>query len=413
MNIVLLSRYFPPEIGTAANLFYELAKELSASGNKVTVVTGFPWYNLEEIPSKYNGKIFMRENLEGVDVIRVSFPLFGPKVVKLALGHLTAPVSAFLAGLQVKDQDIVYVYSPPLFMGISAWLLRLFKRAPFVLGVQDLHPQCYIDQGILKNKFSIFILRLIEKFCYKKADAVTVHSQGNKEYMIGRGVNKEKIKVLHNWIDTDELRPLPRINEFSKQHGLNGKFVVGYAGTLGMSQGLLSVVEAARLLKDREDIEFFIIGDGIEKKNMMEKANEYGLKNIRFLMMQTKAVYPLVVASCDVGLVTLNKKVKTPVVPSKILSMMAAQRPVLASMPLDGDAPKLIADSGCGICIGAEEPDLLEEKIRFLADNRDKCEKYGKAGRLYVVKNFSLKKVSEDIANIFADIINRNGRGLK
>jgi len=266
MNIVLLSRYFPPEIGTAANLFFELAKELASSGNKVTVVTSFPWYNLGEVPEKYRGRIFMRENMEGVEVVRVSFPLLGPTKLKLAMGHLTAPVASFIGGLFVKRPDIIYVYSPPLFMGLSAWLLRMFKRVPFVFGVQDLHPQCYIDQGVLKNRIAIWILRTLERFCYKKADAITVHSEGNKDYIVSRGIKADKIIVLPNWIDTDEVKPLPRHNEFSKKYGLDEKFIVGYAGTLGMSQGLLSVMEAADILRGRKDIEFFIVGDGIEKK---------------------------------------------------------------------------------------------------------------------------------------------------
>ena len=410
MNIVLLSRYFPPEIGTAANLFFGLAKELTASGSKVTVVTSFPWYNLNEIPKKYRGKMFMRENMEGVEVIRVSFPLVGPKVFKLAIGHLTAPVASFVGGLFVKKIDIIYVYSPPIFMALSAWLLKIFKKAPFVLGVQDLHPQCYIDQGALKNKALIAILRAIEKFCYKKADAITVHSIGNKEYITAGGINDKKVKVLPNWVDTDEIKPLPRKNEFSGEHSLNDKFVVGYAGTFGISQGLLSVMDAAKLLLDRKDIEFFLVGDGVEKKDMENRKEALKLDNVRLLGMQPSSVYPFVVASCDVGLVTLNKKVKTPVVPSKILSMMAASRTVLASMALDGDAPKLINDARCGLTVGAEEPVLLAEKIRFLADNRDKCEEFGRSGREYVVNNFSLKKVAADIVNIFADIISKSGR---
>ncbi len=409
MNIVLLSRYFPPEIGTAANLFFGLAKELTASGNKVTVVTSFPWYNLKEVPKKYRGKIFMRENMDGVEVVRVSFPLIGPKVFKLAVGHLTAPVASFIGGLFVKKIDMIYVYSPPIFMALSAWLLKIFKRTPFVLGVQDLHPQCYIDQGVLKNKAVIAVLRAIEMFCYKKADAITVHSKGNKDYIAGRGIDAGKITILPNWINTDEVRPLPRKNDFSDTHKLNDKFVVGYAGTFGISQGLLSVLDAARLLLDRKDIEFFIVGDGVERKAMEKRREELRLDNVRLLGMQTSAVYPYVVASCDVGLVTLNKKVKTPVVPSKILSMMAAERPVLASMAVDGDAPKLIAEAGCGLTVGAEEPQLLAEKIRFLADNRQLCEKFSTAGRDFAVRNFSLKKVAADIRNIFADIISKSG----
>ena len=137
-----------------------------------------------------------------------------------------------------------------------------------------------------------------------------------------------------------------------------------------------------------------------------KKAKEYGLKNIRFLGMQPLSAYPSVVASSDVQLVTLNKNVKTPVVPSKILSTMAAARPVLASMPLDGDAPKLIEKSECGICVGPEDPEMIAKKIVCLSENREICEKLGKSGRDYVVKYFSLDKVAEEIEDMFYGLIN-------
>ena len=407
LNILLLSRYFPPEIGTAANLFFELAQGLTHNGHKVTVVTNFPWYNLKTIPEKYHGKLYMKETMDGVDVIRVTFPVIGPQKLKLIVGHVTVPFTSFWGGLVSGKHEIIFVYSPPLFMGITAWLLRIFKGIPFVFGVQDLHPQCYIDQGVLKNRAAICFLKVIEKFCYNKSSLVTVHSKGNKEYIVNKKMIREKkIKVLPNWIDTDAIRPLPRENEFSNKYGLNRKFVVGYAGTLGMSQGLLSVIDAANIVKDREDIEFFMVGDGIEKQKMMQRAKEHGLKNVRFLGMQPLSAYPYVVASSDVQLVTLNKNVKTPVVPSKILSTMAAARPVLASMPLDGDAPKLIEKSECGICVGPEDPETLAEKIVYLSQNRDICEKFGKSGRDYIVKNFSLNKVIEEIEDMFYDLIN-------
>jgi glycosyltransferase involved in cell wall biosynthesis len=406
LNILLLSRYFPPEIGTAANLFFELARGLAMCGHKVTVLTSFPWYNLDTVPEKYRGRFFMRENIEGVEVLRLGLPLPGTRKIKLAAGHLTAPVTTFLSGLLVKKFDVMFIYSPPLFMGVAGWLLRLFKRKPVVLGVQDLHPQCYIDQGILKNKLAIKLLEGLEKFCYGKASAITVHSEGNKAHIVDlKGIAAQKVRVIPNWIDTDEMQPLPRDNEFSGKQNLNGRFVVGYAGTLGMSQGLLSVIEAARFLEDRRGIEFFIVGDGIEKKAMMDKAKEYSLNNVRFLEMQPKNVYPYVVASCDVGLVTLNSKVKTPVVPSKILSMMAAARPVLASMPLDGDAPKLIEEAGCGVCIPPESPELLAEKILYLADNPDQCERFSRQGREYVDRELSLKKAVSSLECLFKEVI--------
>jgi glycosyltransferase involved in cell wall biosynthesis len=336
----------------------------------------------------------------------LGLPLPGTRKIKLAAGHLTVPVTTFLNGLLVKKFDVMFIYSPPLFMGVAGWLLRLFKRKPIVLGVQDLHPQCYIDQGILKNKLAINLLEGLEKFCYEKASAITAHSEGNKRHIVDlKGVAAPKVRVIPNWIDTDEMQPLPRDNEFAGKHNLNGKFVVGYAGTLGMSQGLLSVIEAARLLIDRDDVEFFIVGDGIEKKAMIDRAKEYSLKNVRFLEMQPKNVYPYVVASCDVGLVTLNSKVKTPVVPSKILSLMAAARPVLASMPLDGDAPKLIEEAGCGMCIPPESPELLAEKILYLAGNPEQCEKLSRQGRDYVVREMSLKKAVSMLECLFKEIV--------
>lgn len=409
LNILLLSRYFPPEIGTAANLFFELARGLTKNGHKVTVVTNFPWYNLKSVPEKYRGKVYMRENIDGVEVLRLTFPIVGSKNAKLAIGHLTVPFTSFLGGLLTKKPDIIFIYSPPLFMGIAGWLLNLFKGVPFVMGVQDLHPQCYIDQGLLKNKLMIYLLKTLERFCYKRSSLITVHSEGNKEHIVNvKGIDGNKVKVLRNWIDTDEMKPLPRGNTFSRKYNLNKNFVVGYAGTLGMSQGLLSVIDAANILRDRNDIEFFIVGDGIEKQRMIDRVNEYRLKNVRFLEMQPKSVYPYVVASSDVGLVTLNSKVKTPVVPSKILSMMAAGRPVLASLPLNGDAPRLIKEAGCGICIEPENPEELAEKIIYLSENKDICEEFSKQGREYVVENLSLKKVIKDIENIFDGLITKN-----
>lgn len=411
MKILLLSRYFPPEIGTAANLFHELAGGLTRRGHEVRVITGFPWYNLKEIPEKYNNKVFLKERTDGFDVLRIAFPLPGMPKMKLALGHLTAPLTSAIGGFVSEKPDIIYAYSPPLPMGATGWLLETFKDAPFVMGVQDLHPQCYIDQGVLTNPFMISLLEGLEKFCYRKAAVVTVHSEGNKAFIVNnKGISRKKVQVLPNWIDTDALHPLPRNNAFSEKYRLNDRFVVGYAGTLGMSQGMMSIVEAARLLKHRDDIEFFIVGDGIEKSSMTARSQELGLENIRFIPMQPKSVYPWVVASSDVGLVTLNKHVKTPVVPSKILSMMAAARPVLASMPLDGDAPKLIEKAGCGICVGPENPEAIAEAVQYLADHRTHCRTFGEQGRRFVVDEMSLKTVMGIFEKIFERTIHERKR---
>ncbi len=410
LNVLLLTRYFPPEIGTAANLFYDLAKGLSENGHKVTVVTNFPWYNLNSLPERYKGKIFMKEYMHGFEVVRLTIPIFGPQAIKLALGHLTVPFTSFLSGLLVKKPDIIFAYSPPLFMGVTGWLLKLFKKTPFVLGIQDLHPQCYIDQGVLKNKTLIRFLEMLEKFGYNKSSLITVHSDGNKEHIAKiKGINEEKINIIPNWIDTDDMCPISRDNEFSKKHDLVKKFIVGYAGTLGMSQGCMNIIDAAYFLRGHDNVKFIIVGDGLEKKNMVDKVIELKLKNVEFLGMQSKDIYPYVVASSDVQLVTLNSKVLTPVVPSKILSIMAAARPVLASMPLNGDAPKLIEEAKCGICVGPDEPEKIAKEIMHLSENKDICNEYGSNGREYVLNNMSLNKVINCVEDAFVNLIKQKG----
>jgi len=402
MNIVLLSRYFPPEIGAEATLFFELAEGLQKKGHSVKIITNFPWYNLNVIPEKYKKRLYLREQIGNIDVIRLRIPTFGPKKIRLALGHLTVPFTTLIAGLFVKKQEIIYAYSPPLFMGITGWLLSKIKRVPFVLGVQDLHPQCYIDQGVLKNKLFIWIFRVLERFCYKHASLITVHSEGNKIYIVNQKVISEsKIIVVPNWVDTEKVLPLPRDNEFSKKHSLNNKFVVGYAGTMGMSQGLLSIIEAANLVKNETDIEIYIVGDGIDKQLMIDKTGEYALTNVRFLEMQPNNVYPLVLASFDASIVSLNSKVKTPTVPSKILSIMSAGRAIIASVPLKGDAPALIKKAECGLCSEPEDIKELAKNIIYLYKNKEICSKYGENGRKYVLEHFSLKIALIKIEELF------------
>jgi glycosyltransferase involved in cell wall biosynthesis len=350
----------------------------------------------------------MAESYNGFIVKRLAIPVCGPLKLRLAAGHLTAPLSTMLSGISSSRPDVIYAYSPPLPFGVSGWFLKLIKNCAFVLGVQDLHPQCYIDQGVLKNRLLISILEGIESFCYRQASLITVHSEGNKEHIVKKkGVAGDKVIVLPNWIDTDEIKPLPRKNAFSSEHKLNDKFIVGYAGTLGMSQGPMDIVESAALIKDRENIEFFIVGDGLERDAMVKRVQELSLNNVRFLPMQPKAVYPWVVASCDVGLVTLNAKVKTPVVPSKILSMMAAGRPVLASMPLNGDAPKLIEESGCGLCVEPENPRAMADALVYLSNHPEMCDQFSQRGRGYIVRTMSLDKVMTDLEELFDNLVNK------
>jgi glycosyltransferase involved in cell wall biosynthesis len=206
MKILLLTNYFPPEIGAASHLFFDLGKYLTKKGYDVQVLTGFPSYNLRKKLKKYRGKILMKEKIERMKVVRIG-PTHLPNSRRIPIlrgvEHFWLSFIFFLGGLLAKKPDLIIFYSPPLTLGLSCWFLSKVKKIPFIINVQDLFPQNAIDLGILKNQLLIKVFRKIEKFVYKKAFFITVHSEQNKEYIKQTGVEEKKIKVIPNWVDTE------------------------------------------------------------------------------------------------------------------------------------------------------------------------------------------------------------------
>jgi colanic acid biosynthesis glycosyl transferase WcaI len=405
MKILLLTKYFPPEIGTASHIFHELAIELLKKGHLVTVGTTFPWYNLSVVPQKYKNRTFLMEELDGINIVRfASLPLPEGRL-KYGLGHFIVPPSILISGLLAGPHDIIYVYSPPLIMAAVALILGKIWKKPTVMGVQDLHPQCLIDLGAIKNPIIIRILENIEHFSYKNMTAITVHSQGNKDFIVKKQISEDKIFVLENWIDTDLVRPLPRNNEFSQKYGLNHKFVVSYAGTLGISNSSMTMIKVAEILKEYENILFLIVGDGVDKADLIKEHENKNLNNVIFLPMQPKEVYPWILASSDASLVLLGKDVVTPVVPSKMLNIMAARRPVIGSMNLSGDGPILINKANAGYCVGPEDADGLADAILKLYDNPKLLGEFGLRGREYAERHFSAHGAAGKLEFLFEKLI--------
>lgn len=406
MKVLLLTNYFPPEIGSASHLFYDLGEGLVSRGHSVQVLTGFPSYNMERRPAEYRRKVMMKEEEAGMKVLRVGpthLPASRKVPVVRGLEHLWLGFVYFFWGLWlVEEPDVILLYSPPLTLGMAAWALSRMKGASFVINVQDLFPKSAVDLGVLTNPLFIGFFRRMEKFVYEKARFVTVHSSQNKKAVEERGVSSEKVEVIPNWAPTEEIKPGPRKNEFRKKYDLEKRFVVSFAGVLGYSQDLDVVLEAARSLKNQRNILFLIIGDGPEKKRLKRRREEMQLENVRFLPLQPREKYPATQTASDVCLATLKKEVETPVVPSKILSAMAAGRPVLAAMNLGGDAPRVIKKSGCGWVCPAGDSQCLAEKILKLYTSTELREKMGKAGRRFAEENLSLRVCIRSYEKLFA-----------
>ena len=193
----------------------------------------------------------------------------------------------------MERHDVVFVYSPPLPVGLVGAAAKRRMGARFVLNVQDLFPRSAIDLGVLKNRLLIRFFERLERWVYRSADHITVHSQGNMDHVVGVGVPARKVTVMPNWIDTEFIRPDgSRHTRFAKQYHLNGEFTVSFAGVLGYSQDIDVVLEAAQRLQQGPAVRFLIVGDGVEKERLQRKAEAMHLHRVTFLPMQPRKSIP-------------------------------------------------------------------------------------------------------------------------
>lgn len=405
LRLLLITPYFPPEVGSAAHLYFELGQALQARGHEVLVLTGLPRYHVLDRPQPRRRRPAVWETYRGLPVLR-AFNLDIPwnRPLWRGLDQFLFAGLAGLTGLALPSFDVAMVYSPPLPLALAALALGRLRRRPVVLNIQDLFPQSAIDLGVLRHPWLIRFFRRLETFLYRQADLTICHSQGNRDYILRSGGKPEQVRVVPNWIDTEALGPASRQTGLRQGLGLTHHFIVSFAGVMGYSQDLETVLQCAGLLRDHADIAFLLVGDGVEKAKLMALAGESRLPNVHFLPMQPKEKYGEVLATSDLCLATLRPEVRTPVVPSKILSIMAAGRPVLASLPLEGDAPRLINEAQCGMCVPPGDPKVLAEAVLKFFLHQAWGEALGAKGRGYAVQHLSLKRGCTILEHLFHQV---------
>ena len=400
-----------PVASATGNGRVDVPEVAPARGHRVTVLTGFPRYNVHSVPEEYRGKLAMWEDQDGVRVRRVWTPHL-PQHIPVARGldHFGLALTYALAGLGLERPDVLLLYSPPLPIGLAAGFLGRVFRCPFVLNVQDIFPQSAIDLQVLKQRALIRFFERLERCLYRWADHITVHSEGNRANVASKLGSPAKVTVVPNWIDTGFIRPGPRTNGFRGELGLGEEFVVSFAGTMGYSQDIDTVLAAADVLRALPEILFVLVGDGVELPRLKEQAARMRLQNVRWVPLQPRERYPAVLHASDVGLVTLHKDVSTPVVPSKLLSIMAAAKPVVASLPLTGDAPRIVEAAQCGLCVPPEDPERLAEAILSLYDDRPLAERMGKNGRDCIEAHFSATGAAARYEELFQALAKAGSR---
>jgi colanic acid biosynthesis glycosyl transferase WcaI len=406
VKLLILTNYFPPETGAAAQLLGELAESLSSEGFDVTVVTGFPRYRA--MGERSHG-LLRRDRWSGVSVLRVaSLPFDVSKPLMRGVDHLYLAVSFFLAGLTEGKHDVTLVYSPPLPLGATAIALARLWGGASIVNVQDLFPRYAIDAGLMRNPALIRAFEWLEGLVYRRASAVVVHSEGNVDHVVGHGGARERTVVISNWADTDAITPGPRENEIRSEWQIGDKFLVLYSGALGYQQDLDTLISAAELLQGHEDILIAIVGEGVRLSVLMNRVKERGLRNVVFQSTQPWARYNLMLQASDLCPVLLQKEISTPGVPSKIYSIMAAGRPQLLSIPETSDAVAIVREYECGVVVPAGEPSALAEAIIRFADDRELGRRLGANGRRAVESHFSRRTSVSHYARLIAGFSKRS-----
>lgn len=394
MRVLLLTLCYLPDAAPNAPIMTALAEGLAALGHELIVVTAFPHYGQSRPYAGYSGWRLVQECRDGIRIVRT--PLYVGKEGSTA-GKILSWLSFNLIGTwmaaRVGPADVIIAPSPPLTLGLSEWLLSSLWRVPHIYNPQDIYPDVSVEQGYLRNRYAIMMLRSLEKMVYTKAAAVTVLSEAHKANLLDKGVPSDKVVVIPNFVDTDFIRPLPRQNPWSATQGLDDRFVVAYAGNIGASQRLEVLLEVASVLRAREDIVFLVIGRGTGKVSLEERSQRMGLSNVRFLPFQPWERLPEVYASADVHLVMLRRGI-TGSMPSKAYGIMAAGRPLLASVEENSEVARLVQRSGGGRLVPPEDPQAMVEAILDMAGDAKMRRGMGESGRTHIVEHYSKQAVA-------------------
>ncbi|HEY5462798.1 MAG TPA: glycosyltransferase family 4 protein [Hanamia sp.] len=393
MKILLIHQYFLEEDDSGGSRWNEMTKMWTEEGNEVIVLAGMIHANGSEKRQEYKRKYFVQKKQGNVTVWRCHVSeSYNKSFAGRLWGYFSFMFSAMWAGLfkAKRKFDVVIVTSPPLFVGFSGYLISRFKRIPFVFEVRDLWPESAIDTGVLTNKWIIKMAFWFERFIYKKAKLINVLTPAFYNTLKNvKQVSEEKLIMIPNASDfslSEELLKNFDREKFRKEMNLNEKFVITYVGAHGVANHLQQILEAAKKLEDT-NVLFLLIGQGMEKEKLKNKALEWKLTNVRFIdSVPKKEVFKYILAS-EMGASVLKKAeaFKT-VYSNKTFDYMSCKKPVL--MAIDGVSRDLVENAQCGIYVVPENIDEYNSKIRMYLNDEVRLQKEGDNGYRYAKSNF-------------------------
>lgn len=395
MYFCILTQYYPPETGAPQARLSELANYLIKRDHVVTVLTAMPNYPTGKIFLRYGG-FYKQEVIDGVKVIRsYIYPSNSVKLIPRLLNYFSFVLSSFLVGIFTLPKcDILLTESPPLFLGISGFLISKVKKANWIFNVSDLWPETAVNLGIIGNGIPLTMSKKLEAFSYRKAWLVSGQS-----LEIVKNINERfphiKTYRFSNGVDVEKFHPKNRTDILEKwSHG--EKFTAVYAGLHGIAQGLNQLLKAASVLKKSlPDLKIILIGDGPEKNKLSKQAKKLQLTNLTFVESQNRALMPSIWASADIALIILKQYI-TGAVPSKLYEAMASGVPIV--MVGTGEPAKIVNNAECGLVVQPDDIDGIASAIETLINNSDFRMDMGKNGRATAEEYYNRKNILNDFS---------------
>jgi colanic acid biosynthesis glycosyl transferase WcaI len=381
MRVTLLTHYYPPEVGAPQARLSALARGLSRRGVKVTVHTGFPHYPDGVIQPPYRNRPWLREDEDGVRVVRSAvYPVPNRGFARRIANHFAFAASAVATAPAAGRADAVLVETPPLLLAGSAVAYSRAKRAPLIVNVSDMWPDSAVELGTLRRPRLVSAARALEHACYRAASAIVCPTRGIETALGELDAAQGRVHRIPPSVDPELFPASPPRR--------NGAFKVLYAGTVGMSQGVGTLIDAAELLGEDPGIEIVIAGDGAEGPELRRRLAQGKLRNVEMLGRVPHDRVPELYAQSDAAVVLLrDKPLFEGALPTKMFEAMSAARPLVLSAA--GEAAALVEDASCGVVVPPERPSELAAALSDLARDRERAGRLGEAGRRAVVEGYS------------------------
>ncbi len=398
MKLLILTQYFPPEVGAPQNRLFELAVRLKKLGIEVSVLTAMPNYPQMKIYNGYEGKNYMYEEIEGIPVHRASIYLPKNKsIIQRLLNYFSFVYSSAKIGKnKIGNVDIIMCESPPLFLGYSALYLKRKKKAKLIFNVSDLWPESAEKLRVVTNKWMLKLAYRLEKKLYQKSILVTGQTQG-----ICKNINERFPKVktfwLPNGVDVSYYNPSTITSNWRIENDFSESDILYlYAGIIGLAQGLEIILKTAELVKSNPSIKFILLGSGPEKEKLLSIKTEKQLSNVYFFDAVSKLQMPKIVKASDVSIIPLRKlELFLGAIPSKIFENLAMEKPVI--LAVDGEARELFVNQGkCALYSEPENAEDLTKNVLLLANNEDLRKQLGERGRIYVEESFNRNTIAKN-----------------